>query len=140
MYQKKEEHFLQKMSSNLSQLNIAMGHRDLFLTRANNNLEKSSGPGQHYVQRLKITNLGATWQLSRSERIANCSYFILSTQNIKFYWFVMKIKKFLLPILWYNRGSFPLRNKHFGVFVLNGLSKTYCWWKKWHWGIKMTLG
>ena len=33
----------------------------------------------------------------------------------------MKIKKFMLPIWWYNRGSFPLGNKYFGVFVLNGL-------------------
>ena len=32
----------------------------------------------------------------------------------------MKIKKFLLPIWWYNRGSFPLRNKYLGIFVLNG--------------------
>ena len=47
--------------------------------------------------------------------------FILSTQNIKFYWSVIKIKKLLLPIWWYNRGLFPLGNKYFGVFVLNGL-------------------
>ena len=46
-----------------------------------------------HIQRLKITILGANWQLFRLERIAKCSYFILSTQNIKFYWFVMKIKK-----------------------------------------------
>ena len=75
-----------------------------------------------HIQRLKITILGANWQLFRLERIAKCSYFILSTQNIKFYWFVMKIKKFLLPIWWYNRGLFPLGNKYFGVFVLNGLN------------------
>ena len=36
----------------------------------------------------------SNWQLFRLEGIAKCSYFILSTQNIKFYWFVMKIKKF----------------------------------------------
>ena len=48
-----------------------------------------------HIQRLKITILGANWQLMRLERIAKCLYFILSTQNIKFYWFVMKIKKFL---------------------------------------------
>ena len=54
--------------------------------------------------------------------ITKCSYFILSTQNIKFYWFVMKIKKFMLPIWWYNRGLFPLRNNFLGVFVLNGLN------------------
>ena len=58
----------------------------------------------------------------RLGRIAKCSYFILSTQNIKFYWFVMKIKKFMLPIWWYNRGSFPLGNIYFGVFILNGLN------------------
>ena len=44
-----------------------------------------------HIQRLKITILGANWQLFGLERIAKCSYFILSTQNIKFYWFVMKI-------------------------------------------------
>ena len=75
------------------------------------------------IQRLKITILGANWQLFRLERNAKFSYFILSTQNIKFYWFVMKIKKFLLPIWWYNRGLFPLRNNYFGVFVLNGLNR-----------------
>ena len=53
-----------------------------------------------YIQILKITILGANWQLFRLERIAKCSYFILSTQNIKFYWFVMKLQKFLLPIWW----------------------------------------
>ena len=74
-----------------------------------------------HIQRLKITILGANWQHFRLERIAKCSYFILSTQIIKFYWFVMKIKEFLLPIWWYNRGLFPLGNKYFGVFVLNGL-------------------
>ena len=74
-----------------------------------------------HIHRLKIALLGANWQLFRLERVAKCSYFILSTQNIKFYWFVLKIKKFLLPIWWYNRGLFPLGNKYFGVFVLNGL-------------------
>ena len=74
-----------------------------------------------HIQRLKITILGANWQFFRLERIAKCSYFILSTQNIKFYWFVMKIKKFLLPIWWYSRGLFPLGNNYFKVFVLNGL-------------------
>ena len=34
-----------------------------------------------HIQRLKITILGANWQLFRLERIAKCSYFILSTQN-----------------------------------------------------------
>ena len=57
----------------------------------------------------------------RSERMAKCSYFIWSTQNIKFYWIVMKIKKFVLSIWLKNRGLFPLGNKYFGVFVLNGL-------------------
>ena len=81
----------------------------------------SKSSNWQHIQRLKITVLGANWQLFRLERIAKCSYFILSTQYIKFYWFLMKIKKFLLPIWWYNRDSFPLGNKYFGVFVLNGL-------------------
>ena len=80
-----------------------------------------------HIQRLKITILGANWQLFRLERIVKCSYFILSTQNIKFHWIVMKIKKFLLPIWWYNRDLFPLRNKY-NVFVLNGLKKTMSIW------------
>ena len=50
----------------------------------------------------------------------------LSTQNIKFYWFVMKIEKFMLPIWWYNRGLCPLWNKYYGVFVLNGINDHYC--------------
>ena len=73
-----------------------------------------------HIQRLKITILGANWQLFRLERIAKCSYFILSTQNIKFHWIVMKIKKFMLPIWWYKRDLFPLRNKYNVVFILNG--------------------
>ena len=76
-----------------------------------------------HIQKLKITILGANWQFVWLERIAKCSYFILFTQNIKFYWFVMKIKKCMLPIWWYNRSSFPLGNKYFGVFVLNGLKE-----------------
>ena len=39
-------------------------------------------------------------------------YFVYT--NIKFYWFVMKIKKFMLPIWWYNRDLFPLGNKYLG--------------------------
>ena len=66
-----------------------------------------------HIQRFKITILGANWQLFKVERIAKCSYLILSTQT-KFYWFVMKIKKFMLPIWWYNRGLFPLGNKYLG--------------------------
>ena len=84
-----------------------------------------------HIQRLKITilhvHVGANWQLFRLERIAKCLYFILSTQNIKFNWFVMNIKKHLLPIWWHNRGSFPLGNKYFGVFVLKGLILRLPW-------------
>ena len=79
MYQKKEKNILQIISPHLSQLNVAMAHRNYF---RRNNLQFSNW--QH-IQRLKVTILGANWQLFRLERIANCSYFILSTQNIKFY-------------------------------------------------------
>ena len=75
-----------------------------------------------HIQRLKITILGANWQLFRLEKSAKYSYFILSTQNIKFHWIVMKIKKFMLPIWWSNRDLFPLRNKYNVVFVLNELN------------------
>ena len=53
MYQKKEKKFLQKMSPHLSQLNVAMAHRN-YLRR--NNLQILNW--QH-IQRLKITILGA---------------------------------------------------------------------------------
>ena len=76
-----------------------------------------------HIQRLKITILGANWQLFRLEKIAKFSYFLFT--QIKFYWFVMKIKKFLLPIWWYNRGLFPFGNKYFWVFVLNGLRSMF---------------
>ena len=108
MYQKKVKNFLQKMSPHLSQLNVAMAHRNYL-----GEIICKSSNWQH-IKKLKITNLGANWQLFRLERITKCSYFILSTQNIKFYWFVMKIKKFTLPIWWYNRGWFPLGNRYLG--------------------------
>ena len=75
MYQKKEQNILQKMSPHLSQLNVTLAHR---------NLDEIICESSNW-QRLKITILGANWQLFRLERIAKCSYFILSTQNIKFY-------------------------------------------------------
>ena len=34
-----------------------------------------------HIQRLKIAMLGVNWQLFRLEKIAKCSYFLLSTQN-----------------------------------------------------------
>ena len=113
---------------------VAMAHRNYF--RRNNlqilKLATYTKIEDHY-SRYKLT----TFKL---ERIAKCSYFILSTQNIKFYWFVMKIKKNLLPIWWYNKSSFPLGNKYFGVFVLNGLMVsdlrniilTWLWCWEWH--------
>ena len=106
---KERENILHKMSLHLSQLNVAMAHRNYFRWKI-----CESSNWQH-IRRLKITILGANWQLFRLERIAKlCSYFILSSQNIKFYWFAMKIKKFMLPFWWYNRGLFPLGNKYLG--------------------------
>ena len=117
IYQKKEKNFLQKISPHLSQLNVAMAHRNYF--RQNNLWILKVAT---YIQRLKITILGAKfWQFFRLEKDCQMFIFYLSTQNIKFYWFVMKIKKFLLPIWWYNRGVFPLGNEYFGVFVRNPL-------------------
>ena len=78
MYQKKEKNILQKMSPHLSQLNVAMAHRNYF--RRNNlqilKLATYTKIEDHYF-RCKL----ATFRL---ERIAKCSYFILSTQNINF--------------------------------------------------------
>ena len=67
------------MSPHLSQLNVAMAH-GIFLGE----IICESSNWQH-IQRLKITILGANWQFFLLETIAKCSYFILSTQNIKFY-------------------------------------------------------
>ena len=67
------------MSSHLSKLNVVMAHRNYF--RRNNlrilKLATYTKIGDHYL-RFKL----ATFRL---ERIAKCSYFSLSTQNIKFY-------------------------------------------------------
>ena len=76
MYQKKEKFFLPNMSTRLSQLNVAMAHTGIMLGE----IICESSNWQH-IQRLKITILCATWQLFRLERIAKCSYYILSTQN-----------------------------------------------------------
>ena len=92
---------------------IPMSRLNIFLKKMNprwiilGKIICESSNWQH-IQRLKITILGANWQLFRLERIAKCSYFILSTQNIKFHWIVMKIKIFLLPIGWYNRDLFQI--------------------------------
>ena len=72
MYQKKEKNILQKMSPHLSQFNVIGIILGKIICESSN--------WQH-TQRLKITILGANWQLFRLERIAKCSYFILSTQN-----------------------------------------------------------
>ena len=67
MYQKKEKNLLQKMSPHLSQLNVAMDHRRWLLGEI---ISESSNWQQ--IQRLKVTILGANWQLFRLERIAKC--------------------------------------------------------------------
>ena len=77
LYRKKEKNKLQKISPHLSQLDVVMAHRNYLGA-----IICESSNWQH-IQRLKITILGANWQVFRLERIAKCSYFILSTQNIK---------------------------------------------------------
>ena len=66
------------MSPHLSQLNVAMAHRNYF--RRNNlqilKLATYTEIEDHYF-RCKLATLDL-------ESIAKCSYFILSTQNIKF--------------------------------------------------------
>ena len=52
-------------------------------------------------------------------------FLFLSLWNIKFYWCVTEIWKFMLPIWWFNRGSYPLGNICFGVLVLNGLGSDH---------------
>ena len=117
MDSKRKKHFLQKISPHLSQFNVAMAHRNYF--RRNNlwilKLATYTKIEDHYSV---VTN----WQLFLDLKgLPNVHIFIFSPQNITFYWFVMKIKKFLLPNWWPNKGLFPLANKYFGFFVLNGL-------------------
>ena len=109
MYQKKEKNILQTLSPHLSQLNVAMAHRNYF---RQNNLQILM-TWQH-IQRLKITILGANWQFFFGKDCQMFIFYTLSKENIKFHRFVMKIKKFMLPIWWYNRGLFPLGNKYLG--------------------------
>ena len=75
MYRKKEKNILQKWDLiwHSQMLRWLIG---LILGKI---ISKSSN-WQH-IQRLKITTLGANWQLFRLERIAKCSYFILSTHT-----------------------------------------------------------
>ena len=72
MYWKKEKNILQKWAliCHSQMLRWLIG---IILGKI---ISKSSN-WQH-IQRLKITILGANWQLFRLERIAKCSYFILS--------------------------------------------------------------
>ena len=80
MYQKKEQNILQKMKPHLSQLNVAMVLRNYF--RRHNvrilKLATYTKIEDHY-SRCKLATF------FRLERIAKCSYVILSAQNIKFY-------------------------------------------------------
>ena len=63
-----------KKNPHLSQFNAALAHMNHF----RQNIICKSSNWQH-IQRLKITILGANWQLYRLERMAKCSHFILST-------------------------------------------------------------
>ena len=65
----------------MSQLNIAMARRNYL-----GEIIYKSSNWQH-LQILKITILSANWQLFRLERIAKCSYFILSpkTSSLQIY-------------------------------------------------------
>ena len=123
MYQKKEKHILQKMSPHLSQLNVATAHRNYF--RRNNlrilKLATYKQIEDHYFS-VQIGNF-LDWKGLPNVHILFCLH-----KNIKFHWIVMQIKKFLLPIWWYNRDLFPRSNKYNVVFVLNGLMPLVSWW------------
>ena len=64
------------MSPHLSQLNAAMVHIGIISGKI-----ICESPNWQHIQRLKITILGAIWQLFISERIAKCSYFIVYTKH-----------------------------------------------------------
>ena len=74
-----ENFFPQKIRPHLSHLTVVMAHRIIL-----GKITCESSNWQH-IERLKITILGANWQLFRLERMAKYSYFTLSKQNIKLY-------------------------------------------------------
>lgn len=79
MYHKKEKNILQEMRPHLSEVNVAMVHENFF-RRYNLKFLK-------LATYLKIEDQYFRCKLAtfKLERIAKCSYFILSTQNIKFF-------------------------------------------------------
>ena len=81
-----------------------------------------------HIQRLKITRRGTSRQLFRLERIARCSIFTLSTQNIRFYWYqLMSLKKFMLRQSDDSRDvDFLLRTRYLGVYR-SEWDKTVVW-------------
>ena len=112
---KEREKNSKKMSPHLSQLDVAMAHRNYFRWTNLQILKLATYTKiEDHFSRCKL----ATFLIGKDCQMV-IFYFVY--QNIKFYWFVMKMKNLLFPIWWYNRGSFPLGNKYFGVFVLNGL-------------------
>ena len=96
------------MSPHLSQLNVAMAHRNYF--RRNNmgilKLATYTKIEDQYF-RCKLATLDWKW-------LPNVHILFCLHKTSKFYWFIMKIKKFMLPIWWCNRGWFPLGNKYLG--------------------------
>ena len=67
------------MNPHLSHLNVTMTLWNYF-RRNNLQILKLA-----LIQGLKITMLGANWQLVRLEGIVKCSCFILSAQDIRLY-------------------------------------------------------
>ena len=98
MYQKKEEkNSAKKISPHLSQLNVAMAHRNYF--RWNNlwilKLATYIYKDWRSLFWCKLAFfIGKDWQMF--------IFYVVCRHKTKFYWFVMKIKKFMLPIWWYN--------------------------------------
>ena len=90
---KEREKYTAKYEPSFVTVRCCAGSQELFKGK----ISCQSLNWQH-IQIFKITILGANRQLFLLERIAKCSYFIMSTQNIKFHQIATKIKKFMLPI------------------------------------------
>ena len=82
------------MSPHLSQLNNVMAHRNYF---SQNNLRILKLATYTKIEDRYSGCKLATFYIGKDGQKVHV---ILSTQNMKFYWFVMKIKKFVLPIWW----------------------------------------
>ena len=93
-----------------------MAHRNYFRRNDLQILELAT-----CIQRLKITSLGANCQLFRLERISQMFIFCFVYTKHQVLLICNENNEICVANLMIKQRFFPLKNKYFGVFVLNGL-------------------